>query len=36
MQEHCDVYRDIRSVRTRKNRRGTGPITPATMLNLPS
>lgn len=34
MQEHCDVYRDIRSVRTRKNRRGTGPITPATMLTI--
>ncbi|WP_405186534.1 hypothetical protein OG582_21115 [Streptomyces anulatus] len=33
MQEHCDVYRNVRSQRQRKTR-GSGPIAPGTMLTI--
>ncbi|UNZ18042.1 hypothetical protein [Streptomyces sp. 891-h] len=34
MQEHCEVYREFRSHRSRKRRQGSGPITPGTMLTI--
>ncbi|MFE5893209.1 hypothetical protein ACFQ6E_30295 [Streptomyces sp. NPDC056462] len=34
MQEHCEVYREFRSHRSRKSRQGSGPITPGTMLTI--
>lgn len=34
MQEHCEVYRELRSHRSRKRRQGSGPITPGTMLTI--